>query len=105
AALGVGAAIPEKWRKATVSSTPPSEIPSRDEIPKMVWTMPVAKPRYSRGTEPRIAAWFGVLKKPDPTPTRAIMVAGRSQGESTRRKSPIAKARIVARTPGGGGAG
>jgi hypothetical protein len=37
-----------------------------------------------------IAAWFGVLKNPEPTPTRAIMIVGRSQCESTRRKIPMA---------------
>ena len=61
--------------------------------------MPVAKPRYSLGTEPMIAAWFGVLKNPEPTPRSAIMSVGRIQWESTRRKSPMAKALIVARTP------
>ena len=68
-------------------------------MPKMVWTIPVAKPRYSRGTEPMIAAWFGVLKNPEPTPTSAIMLAGSIQCESVLRKPPMAKAPRVARTP------
>jgi hypothetical protein len=46
-----------------------------------------------------IAAWFGVLKNPEPTPRSAIMSVGRIQWESTRRKNPIAKAPMVASTP------
>ena len=68
-------------------------------MPNSVWTIPVAKPRYSLGTDATIAVWFGVLKSPEPSPNDAITSVGSIQWESVLSNKPTAKAVIVIRTP------
>src|SRR5262249_60396711 len=82
-----------------VRSTPASEIPSSDPTPKSVCTIPVANPRYSRGTETMIAVWLGALKNPDPSPVRTRSAAGQIQLERIVRNGPMAKAEDVDRPP------
>src|SRR5207244_5394271 len=74
-------------------------MPSSDPTPKIIWTRPVANPRYSRGTEPMIAVWLGVLKKPWPIPVQASSSAGRLQCESTFSTTPIAKPTMITDSP------
>src|SRR3989442_3403896 len=98
-ALGVASGMPEEWRNITVSSAPPSEIPSSDPTPNTICTRPVANPRYSRGTEPMMAVWLGVLKKPWPIPVQASSSAGRLQCESTLRRIPMTKPAMITDKP------
>src|SRR5207249_1326897 len=74
-------------------------MPSSDPTPKIIWTRPVANPRYSRGTERMIAVWLGVLKKPWPIPVQASSSAGRLQCESTFSTTPIAKPTMITDSP------
>src|SRR5262245_32291575 len=61
--------------------------------------MPVANPRYASGTDPMIAAWFGVLKNPVPIPVNAIRTAGSVHDESGRTNRPTTNAAMVVTTP------
>ena len=79
--------------------TPAREIPSSEPIPNSVWTIPVAKPRYCRGTEPMIAVWLGALKNPAPRPVSPSSTAGQSQLESGFKTRPTVKAASVTSTP------